>query len=94
MKTYKCCICGREFEGIGNNPYPVSLGGECCDACNLQKVIPDRVMLMQLANQITSKVASEIRVANARDGIDGVNKVLKKYDLLDTDEDLEIEESV
>ena len=23
-KTYKCCICGKEFTGWGNNPDPVT----------------------------------------------------------------------
>lgn len=31
----KCCICGKEFEGYGNNPYPVMSGEKCCcDECN------------------------------------------------------------
>ena len=31
-----CCICGKEFKGYGNNPYPVNKeeGARCCDECN------------------------------------------------------------
>ncbi len=36
MKT--CCICGKNFEGFGNNPEPLQPfnNGEnvCCDDCN------------------------------------------------------------
>lgn len=39
----KCCICGKEFQGWGNNPWPVKEDGECCDACNQLKVIPARL---------------------------------------------------
>lgn len=41
----KCCICGKEFEGWGNNPAPI-LNGEddrCCDECNWEHVIPERI---------------------------------------------------
>lgn len=40
-----CCICGKEFEGWGNNPYPVTKGenDRCCDICNARYVIPARV---------------------------------------------------
>ncbi len=38
-----CCICGKEFEGYGNNPDPVKLEGKCCDKCNEEVVIPERI---------------------------------------------------
>ena len=40
MKT--CCICGKKFDGWGNNPEPVKSDGECCDYCNWNVVIPAR----------------------------------------------------
>lgn len=44
MKKKKiCCICGKEFEGYGNNPYPLKNEGECCDECNTNFVIPARL---------------------------------------------------
>lgn len=39
----ECCICGKEIRKYGNNPYPVSVDGVCCDACNITKVIPMRL---------------------------------------------------
>lgn len=29
-----CCICGREYEGYGNNAEPLVYKGRCCDECN------------------------------------------------------------
>ena len=40
----KCCICGREFNGFGNNANPIR-EGSCCDYCNTRFVIPARVFL-------------------------------------------------
>lgn len=39
----KCCICGKEIEGYGNNPYPIKQDGLCCDSCNINIVIPARI---------------------------------------------------
>ena len=41
-----CCICGKEFEGYGNNPDPVKQEGVCCDKCNEEVVIPERIRRM------------------------------------------------
>lgn len=38
-----CCICGRHFDGFGNNPAPVKSDGRCCDGCNWTEVIPARI---------------------------------------------------
>lgn len=37
----KCCICGKEYEGWGNNAQPLA-EGQCCDGCN-KKVIKARI---------------------------------------------------
>ena len=39
-----CCICGKEFMGMGNNPSPVIEGRRkrCCNYCNSNVVIPSR----------------------------------------------------
>lgn len=29
----KCCLCGNEFKGFGNNPDPLMTTGRCCDVC-------------------------------------------------------------
>lgn len=32
---HTCCICGKEFEGYGNNPYPLMPANDtCCNECN------------------------------------------------------------
>lgn len=54
MKNEKfiCCLCGRERERRGNDPWPLvplfeASDGEaypkCCDSCNAKKVIPARI---------------------------------------------------
>lgn len=42
-KAHICSICGRLFEGYGNNPKPVEDLGVCCDECNRNVVIPARL---------------------------------------------------
>ena len=56
----KCCICGKEFEGWGNNPWPVKEDGECCDECNYMEVIPARI------NQLSNKEEKEIKDADPK----------------------------
>jgi len=41
----RCAICGREFEGFGNNPEPIlSSDHRCCSECNECFVIPIRFL--------------------------------------------------
>ena len=42
MTDYKCVICGKEYDGFGNNAEPVKKG-RCCDECNARKVLPARI---------------------------------------------------
>ena len=30
----KCCICGKEYEGIGRTPHPFRITGSCCNVCH------------------------------------------------------------
>ena len=40
----KCCLCkGFLNSKWGNNPAPLRKRGKCCDACNMDKVIPARM---------------------------------------------------
>lgn len=41
----KCSICGRPFNGFGNNPEPIRrwIDGACCNECNETKVVPARM---------------------------------------------------
>ena len=43
----KCCICGNDFKGWGNNPRPVKRCGVCCDGCNWEVVLPARFKQIQ-----------------------------------------------
>ena len=44
-----CCICGKSFKEIGNNPFPLKDSGECCDVCN-EKVVEARIALITMDN--------------------------------------------
>lgn len=46
MEEKICCICGKKFEGIGNNAEPIK-EGTCCDECNIKVVIPERLEKMK-----------------------------------------------
>jgi len=48
---YKCCLCGKEKNDYGNNPYPLEKKGSCCDECNKTKVIPARIKLWDEENK-------------------------------------------
>lgn len=37
----KCCLCGMDIEGYGNNAEPLEKG-RCCDLCNVI-VIDERI---------------------------------------------------
>ena len=53
MEKFKCCLCGNEVEGYGNDPSPIQTENEnveCCDECNLAKVVPAR--MEQLFNNL------------------------------------------
>jgi len=41
--TKTCVLCGKAFNGFGNNPWPLAESGECCDKCNLERVVPARI---------------------------------------------------
>lgn len=53
----KCCLCGGEFEGYGNDPAPLKESGECCDRCNAEKVIPARCEAMFASGETAEKFA-------------------------------------
>jgi len=43
-----CCICGKEYDGYGNNAEPVK-AGRCCDDCNINQVIPARLLKINVS---------------------------------------------
>ncbi len=38
-RNFQCVICENTFEGFGNNPYPLSEEGKCCDVCNIDVIV-------------------------------------------------------
>jgi hypothetical protein len=45
----KCCLCGNAIKTYGNNPAPLKTKSKddvCCDECNLTKVIPARLGIL------------------------------------------------
>lgn len=51
MEKFKCCICGEEFTGFGNNPWPLcernDFDSRCCNECN-ELVITARIKLLNV----------------------------------------------
>lgn len=47
----KCDICGKSFEGYGNNPAPLE-GKVCCDNCNKTYVIPARLKQLKMSGKL------------------------------------------
>ena len=72
-KKNVCVICGREFEGFGNNPEPVTSleKGDCCDKCNAEIVIPLRIC--------KSEISSLIRENNDIKQLGYIRTLLKEF---------------
>lgn len=44
----RCCFCGEVIDGYGNNPEPLkTYPNRCCDKCNSEVVIPERIKRMK-----------------------------------------------
>lgn len=43
----KCCICNNEIEGYPNNAEPIK-SGQCCNECNMNIVVPNRIKQMNV----------------------------------------------
>ncbi len=56
-----CSICGKEYDGFGNNAEPVN-DGKCCDDCNINVVIPARLADNKLTegNEVQEEKEEEI----------------------------------
>ncbi len=49
-KQAKCCLCPGLYKEWGNSPDPLVCakdGAKCCDTCNLHKVLPARLLLLE-----------------------------------------------
>lgn len=47
-KLKDCVLCGGRFSEFGNNPAPLRHYGQCCDHCNVTKVIPVRIASLRM----------------------------------------------
>ena len=65
VEKHICSICGKEFEGNGNNAQPVS-NYECCDECNSRVVIPIRMYSNRLHEIIENGESEVIEVESNR----------------------------
>lgn len=45
----KCCICGKEIEGHGNNPIPIRKKGRCCNECDSKLVTAYRIIELDVS---------------------------------------------
>lgn len=87
-ESKKCVICGKNFTELGNNPFPIKKEGECCDKCNLEKVIPARINMLKnnsLKDQETNMVLyNELKnkILNAnKDNIENIkNEIEENHD--------------
>jgi hypothetical protein len=60
MEKYTCCICNKEKEGYGNNPYPLcdekDYKSRCCDECNINYVLKARMLLIEKEQLVDMKL--------------------------------------
>lgn len=49
-----CSICGNQYKRYGNNALPIN-DGRCCDKCNNDIVIPERIKRMIQGKSIYEK---------------------------------------
>lgn len=58
----RCSLCGCEIEGFGNNPYPLMIKDDerCCGYCDLQYVIPARILEVSAGVQLDRESAAEL----------------------------------
>lgn len=66
----KCCLCGKEFHGFGNNPCGAinkdltirqfNITDSCCNDCNMNEVIKGRLIISK-AKEIFNRLNQENR---------------------------------
>ena len=77
-RKHICCICGCEFEGWGNNPYPVRTDEDarCCDDCNMTYVIPFRLITMNAQPNDLEAIADKLNASDIKTLNDLLSKAL------------------
>jgi len=75
-KLYPMCVlCKKECENeFGNNPHPLRDEGKCCFVCNKNRVIPSRLIIIEIKN-IMEKVKKREREMHSK-SLDEQKKIL------------------
>lgn len=74
----RCCFCGEEIIGYGNNPLPFGNSGDrCCDVCNEMFVIPGRLAQLQSPKR-KCKVGDEIGILWLKDEPTALDYMFRK----------------
>jgi len=56
-----CCFCEAIIEDYGHNPEPLKNHPErCCENCNMNTVIPERIRIENVRKVITSDILKDI----------------------------------
>lgn len=80
--TQICSICGKEYEGYGNNAEPIN-DGRCCDECNLSKVIPARLGLMKESlEQVERFIDSDTSLTSSSGEVEFANGDVRGVDTI------------
>ena len=60
--SYKCHFCDDEFEGYGNDPWPIgsTLEHRVCDNCNEEFVIPARIEMFKKQGLMTEATKDDV----------------------------------
>lgn len=90
IEKKKCVICGKEFEGYGNNASPVK-DGLCCDECNTKVVIPARLKDSQLKEETGDKEKEEKKENPKEESAENVSETEKPVEIHDEKEIVEPE---
>ena len=77
MSSTKCCICGQYFTGFGNDPWPVTEEGICCDICNADIVLPAR--MAQMHNRYVSPGLPRCVTGASKSGVCGNRECIERH---------------
>jgi hypothetical protein len=77
-KVKVCSICGADYEGWGNNGWPVN-EGRCCDHCNGVVVIPARLAQLSKPRDATLEECMRLAKLAFDSGWDGSAKLLTDH---------------
>jgi hypothetical protein len=78
LRKFECCICGDTIkDDYGNNPDPF-VGDRCCNFCNETCVIPARLQMALLIEQVsagTAEARAKARADNARARVEPIKQL-------------------